>query len=55
MPDLQYDVQEELRWDPSIHAEQIGVSVRNGVVVLEGHVESVWVKYAAERAGNPNG
>jgi osmotically-inducible protein OsmY len=50
MPDLQYDVQEELRWDPSIHAEQIGVSVRNGVVVLEGHVESVWVKYAAERA-----
>jgi len=48
--DLQHDVQEELRWDPSIHAEQIGVSVKNGVVELDGHVDSVWVKYAAERA-----
>jgi len=45
------DVQQELRWDPSIHAaEQIGVSVRNGVVELDGHVDSVWDKYAAERA-----
>ena len=48
--DLQHDVQEELRWDPSIHAEQIGVSVKNGVVELDGHVDSVWHKYAAERA-----
>jgi len=49
--DLQHDVQEELRWDPSIHAaEQIGVSVKNGVVELDGHVDTVWDKYAAERA-----
>jgi len=49
--DLQHDVQEELRWDPSIHAaERIGVSVKNGVVELDGHVDSVWDKYAAERA-----
>ena len=48
--DLQHDVQEELRWDPSIHAEQIGVSVKNGVVELDGHVDSLWEKYAAERA-----
>jgi len=49
--DLQHDVQEELRWDRSIHAaEQIGVSVKNGVVELDGHVDSVWDKYAAERA-----
>ncbi len=48
--DLQHDVQEELRWDPSIHAEQIGVSVKNGVVELDGHVDSIWDKYAAERA-----
>ena len=49
--DLQHDVQEELRWDPSIHAaERIGVSVKNGVVELDGHVDFVWDKYAAERA-----
>jgi len=49
--DLQHDVQEELRWDRSIHAaERIGVSVKNGVVELDGHVDFVWDKYAAERA-----
>lgn len=49
--DLQHDVQEELRWDRSIHAaERIGVSVKNGVVELDGHVDFVWEKYAAERA-----
>ena len=48
--DLQHDVEEELRWDPSIHAEQIGVSVKNGVVELDGHVDSLWEKWAAERA-----
>lgn len=49
--DLQHDVQEELRWDRSIHAaERIGVSVKNGVVELDGHVDYVWDKYAAERA-----
>jgi len=48
--DLQHDVQEELRWDPSIHGERIGVSVKNGVVELDGHVDSAWDKYAAERA-----
>src|SRR5579864_8682579 len=48
--ELQHDVQEELRWDPSIHGERIGVSVKNGVVELDGHVDSVWDKYGAERA-----
>jgi osmotically-inducible protein OsmY len=49
--ELQHDVQEELRWDPSVHAaERIGVSVKNGVVELDGHVDTVWDKYAAERA-----
>jgi osmotically-inducible protein OsmY len=48
--DLQLDVEEELRWDPSIHAEQVGVSVKNGVVELDGHVDSLWEKWAAERA-----
>jgi len=36
--------------DPSIHAEQIGVTVNNGVVTLDGRVDSLWDKHAAERA-----
>jgi osmotically-inducible protein OsmY len=47
---LQADVEQELRADPSIRAEQIGVSVKGGVVQLDGHVESLFEKWAAERA-----
>src|SRR5271157_4274004 len=47
---LQSDVEQELRWDPSIRAERIGVSVKSGVVELDGHVESFYEKWAAERA-----
>jgi len=47
---LQSDVEHELRWDPSVHAEQIGVSVKSGVVELDGHVDSYYEKWAAERA-----
>ena len=47
---LQNDVEQELRWEPSIRAEQIGVSVKSGVVQLDGHVDSYFEKWAAERA-----
>lgn len=47
---LQQDVQNELNWDPSIHAEQIGVAVHNGVVTLSGLVSSYAEKLATERA-----
>ena len=46
---LKSDVEQELRFDPSVHAEQIGVSIRNGVVELDGHVGSYYEKWAAER------
>jgi osmotically-inducible protein OsmY len=46
---LRSDVEQELRWDPSVHAEQIGVSVKSGVVELDGHVDSYYEKWAAER------
>ena len=39
-----------MRWTPSIRAEQIGVSVKSGVVELDGHVDSYYEKWAAERA-----
>jgi len=47
---LKSDVEQELRWEPSVHAEQIGVSVKNGVVELDGQVDSYYEKWAAERA-----
>ena len=47
---LQRDVEQELAWEPSINAEQIGVSVKDGVVELDGHVGSYYEKQAAERA-----
>ena len=47
---LKSDVEAELRWDPSVHAEQIGVSAKSGVVELDGQVGSYYEKWAAERA-----
>ena len=46
---LKNDVEQELRWDPSDRSEQIGVSVNDGVVELDGHVGSYYEKWAAER------
>ena len=48
--ELQRDVLEELKWEPSVNAAHIGVSVKNGVVTLTGHVLSYWEKYSAEKA-----
>lgn len=46
---LQQRVIDELEFEPSVNAAHIGVSVRNGVVTLSGHVESYVEKFAAER------
>lgn len=48
--ELQKDVIEELRWDPSIKEKEIGVAVKEGVITLSGCVESYPEKQAAERA-----
>ncbi|MDB5351475.1 MAG: Transport-associated protein [Planctomycetota bacterium] len=48
--ELQQDVLNELKWEPSVDAAHIGVSVKNGIVTLTGHVSSYVEKYAAERA-----
>ena len=46
---LQQDVSAELEWEPSVHAAQIGVEVREGVVTLAGQVDSYAEKWSAER------
>lgn len=48
--DLQRDVQEELEWEPRVDHADIGVSVTDGVVALNGFVKSYAEKIAAERA-----
>jgi osmotically-inducible protein OsmY len=47
---LQKDVMAELKWEPSVHAEQIGVAAKDGVVTLTGHVSSYQEKSHAEWA-----
>ena len=47
---LQQDVIAELKWEPSVHAEQIGVEVKDSVVTLAGQVASFAEKWAAENA-----
>jgi len=47
---LQQSVIDELTWDPSVHASQIGVIVKDGVVTLDGEVSSYGEKWGAERA-----
>jgi len=46
---LQQDVLDELVWEPSVDAAEIGVSVENGVVILNGTVKSLTEKWTAER------
>jgi len=47
---LKKDVESELEWDASVNADHIGVSAKDGVVTLAGHLDSYAEKYAAERA-----
>ena len=47
---LKEDVEQELRWDPSLNAARIGVSVDAGNVTLLGTVDTFAEKWAAERA-----
>jgi osmotically-inducible protein OsmY len=54
--EIQKDVAEELRWDPSLEDDDIAVSVRNGVVTLAGYVKSYVDKWRAEQvAGRVKG
>ncbi|MBL7671756.1 MAG: BON domain-containing protein [Bdellovibrionaceae bacterium] len=47
---IQTDVMQELKWDPSVTHEHIGVAVSDGVVTLAGSVPSYVEKLAAEKA-----
>jgi osmotically-inducible protein OsmY len=46
---LQQDVLDDLRWDPSVEASKIGVAASSGVVTLTGSVPTYFQKQNAER------
>ena len=48
--ELRDDVLAELAWEPSVTAAHIGVTARDGVVMLSGHVQRFAEKQAAEAA-----
>ena len=48
--ELQRDIMNELKWEPTIHAAEIGVGVKDGVVTLSGDVDSYSKKWAIDRA-----
>lgn len=48
--ELQHAVMEELAWEPSIDAAEIGVSAESGIVTLSGTVKSLPQKWSAEKA-----
>lgn len=47
---IQKDVLEQLKWEPSLDAAAIGVSVKKGVVTLSGIVDTYYKKVCAESA-----
>src|ERR1700704_2238662 len=47
---IQADVLAELKWEPRVQPNEIGVVVKNGVVTLTGWVDSYNKKWAAEDA-----
>jgi osmotically-inducible protein OsmY len=48
--EIERDVREELKWDPDLDAEDIAVSVKNGVVTLAGFTRSYTDRLEAEAA-----
>ena len=48
--ELQRDVQNAIKWEPLLHAAEIGVSVKDGVVTLTGSVDNYTKKTEVENA-----
>jgi osmotically-inducible protein OsmY len=48
--EIRKNVEEELNFEPSVNAAEIGVAINDGIVTLTGRVDSYWEKTAAEEA-----
>ena len=47
---LRADVLAELEWDPAVPSNQVGVTVKDGIVTLTGHLENFAQEAEVERA-----
>jgi osmotically-inducible protein OsmY len=50
--DIQREVLDELRWEPRLRPNEIGVAVKDGIVTLTGWVDSYQKRWAAEEAAH---
>lgn len=50
--EIQKDVLAELKWDAQVQPNEVGVSVKDGVVTLTGWVDSYLKKWSAEEAAH---
>ncbi len=50
--DIQRDVLAELKWEPRVRPNEIGVAVTDGVVTLTGWVDSYTKRWAADEAAH---
>jgi osmotically-inducible protein OsmY len=50
--EIQRDVLEELKWDARVQPNEVGVTVRTGVVTLGGTVDNYTKKWVAERTAH---
>jgi osmotically-inducible protein OsmY len=50
--DMQREVLDELRWEPRVRPNEIGVAVKDGIVTLTGWVDSYQKRWAAEEAAH---
>jgi osmotically-inducible protein OsmY len=50
--EIRSEVIQELKWDPRVQSNEIGVAVKDGVVTLTGWVDSYLKKIAAEEAAH---
>jgi len=48
--ELQNDVQRAIKWEPLLHAAEVGVTVKDGFVTLSGTVDAYFKKTEAENA-----
>ncbi|MGA3268940.1 MAG: BON domain-containing protein, partial [Verrucomicrobiota bacterium] len=49
-PELKNDVLAELKYEPSVHVENIGILVKDGAVTLNGYTSTFSEKWDAVRA-----
>jgi len=50
--EIQRDVLDELKWDMRVRPNEVGVSVKDGIITLTGWVDSYMKKLAAENAAH---